>query len=120
MAGVKKIRRIVVNCRPIASDAMFAVIDSAGRGIDDIAVTDDDVSAEPLDFRKGGGCLPVSNELALDSTSPPAVSSPFLVVVRFRFPRLVDPSVRLAVLSVVLDFGDVVDSVGSVFTVAFV
>jgi hypothetical protein len=105
---------MVVNCRPIASDAMFDVIDSGGIVTDDIAVNDVVVSAEILDSRNGGGCLPVSKELALDSTSLlTTVPSLFLVDVRFRFPLLSKSSVGLAVVdSVTLDFGDVAVSVG--------
>jgi len=122
VTGVKKIRRIVVNCRPIASDGMCEVTDSGGIVVDDIAVNEVVVSSETLDSRNGGGCLPVSKELALDSTSPPTTgSSPFLIDVRFRLPRLVDPSAGLAVVdSLTLDFGNVAVSVGSGFTSDFV
>jgi hypothetical protein len=100
---------------------MCEVIDSGGIVVDDIAVNDVVVSAETLDSRNGGGCLPVSKELALDSTSPLTGSSPFLMDGRFRFPRLVDPSVGLAVVdSVTLDFGDDAVSVGLYFTADFV
>ena len=97
---------------------MFEVIDSGGIVTDDIAVNDVVVSADTLDSRNGGGCLPESKELALDSTSPVTT---VLINLRFRFPRLVDPSVGFAAVdSVTLDFGDPAVSLGLDFAADFV
>ena len=80
---------------------------------DDIAVNEVFVSAETLDSRRGGGCLPVSRELALDSTfprteSPPSASSR-REDCRFRFPR------EVAVDSVGFGFAAVLErALGSV------
>jgi hypothetical protein len=69
------------------------VIDSGRTVRDDIAVNEVVVSAETLDSRKGGGCLPISKELAVDAASPGCSSSSSgLDGVRFRFVRTVEDS----------------------------
>lgn len=62
--------------------------------MDDIAASDSVVvSADTLDSRNGGGCLPTSRDEPVEAPSPgPSSSSspPLLDVERFRFPLELD------------------------------
>lgn len=94
--GVKKIRRITVNCRPSES-APELVIDSAGIVIVLIAVKLVFVSADIDDSRSGGAGRPVSRLLPLLEV-PGGASSAAFVGIRFRLlwtllPLLVEGSV---------------------------